>query len=168
VTADVKKEKESEYEYDGIFDVLGKCWKNDGVFGWYSGFFVGCGGIFLYRWTYFLLWEVLGEILRRNDGLELRVLFTWGSGVMTGLVTYPVDTVRKRMVVRSGKGRNARAVDVVKEIWKEEGVLGFWRGAMWEVGRRFVFDRFWWFFFIFFFFFSFVATVVLLSCMIAL
>ena len=59
-----------------------------------------------------------------------------GAGVLAQLVTYPIDTVRRRLEVRGSHGyelktRRSRQVSVaVDAILRREGFRGFYRGLL--------------------------------------
>jgi len=46
-----------DWEFKGIFDVIAKIRKSDGVVGFYRGFFIAVWGIGLYRASYFGLFD---------------------------------------------------------------------------------------------------------------
>jgi len=53
------------------------------------------------------------------------------SKVLSQLVTYPITTVRTRVQQRPGHGlRYSSTFDAVRSMWKNEGVRGFYRGAL--------------------------------------
>lgn len=51
------------------------------------------------------------------------------SGCIAGLVTAPLDLVKTRTVVRSAHSESVHVRTVVREVARDHGLRGFWRGA---------------------------------------
>ena len=51
--------------------------------------------------------------------------------VTAGLLSYPLDTVRRRMMMTSGKhaGKYKNSLDCTQKVLKEEGVAALYKGA---------------------------------------
>merc|ERR1711865_666930 len=76
-----------------------------GVFskgGVYNGFWISCGGIIVYRGLYFGLYDC--SRLYMPDNLLFKFCVAYGVTTVAGLAAYPVDTVRRRMMMNSGSG----------------------------------------------------------------
>ena len=77
--------------------------KTDGIQGLYRGFAISCVGIFIYRGMYFGMYDSLKPILLGEDaGVLLSFLLGWGVTITAGLMSYPIDTIRRRMMMTSG------------------------------------------------------------------
>lgn len=50
------------------------------------------------------------------------------SKMFAGSITYPYQVVRARLQTYDAKARYKGAMDVVKQVWKHEGVAGFYKG----------------------------------------
>jgi solute carrier family 25 folate transporter 32 len=50
------------------------------------------------------------------------------SKMFAGSITYPYQVVRARLQTYDAKARYNGAMDVVKQVWKHEGVAGFYKG----------------------------------------
>jgi hypothetical protein len=61
----------------------------------------------------------------RRDPLMNFIAFT-GVTVACSVVTYPLIKIQRRLVTKQGAG----VVDVVSNIYKKEGILGFFEGSM--------------------------------------
>ncbi|TVY18538.1 Amino-acid transporter arg-13 [Lachnellula arida] len=73
-----------------------------------------------------------GGFYEREKALPLGALWCTGaiSGAFTSLVLTPVELVKCRIQV-DGEGRRGKGIrDVVREVWRSEGVRGFWRGQL--------------------------------------
>merc|ERR550532_3107535 len=117
-------------EYNGLVDVYRKTLASDGIGGLYRGFVISCVGIFVYRGFYFGLYDTLKPILLGDDGgLFLSFCLGYGVTVTAGLASYPIDTIRRRMMMTSGqavkyKGSN----DCTVQILKNEGAMSMMKG----------------------------------------
>jgi len=118
-------------EYNGLVDVYKKTLASDGVQGLYRGFVISCVGIIVYRGCYFGFYDSLKPILLGDDA---SLLASFGLGyivtVTSGLISYPIDTIRRRMMMTSGQAVKYKgAVDCTMQIIKNEGALSMMKGA---------------------------------------
>merc|ERR1711981_1473333 len=105
--ANDNKSKGGERQYNGLVDVYRKTLASDGIGGLYRGFVISCVGIFIYRGMYFGLYDSLKPILVGENGSALLSFFLgWSVTIVSGLMSYPIDTVRRRMMMTSGTGVN--------------------------------------------------------------
>ena len=72
-------------------------------------------------------------------GEKLGALSTFGIGAMAGTITVyatqPIDTIKTRMQAIDSKGMYRNSVDCGVKIFREEGVLKLWSGALPRLGR---------------------------------
>merc|ERR1711956_171381 len=89
-----------------LLDVYVKTLKSDGIQGLYRGFTISAVGIFIYRGMYFGLFDTLKPILvgGKDASVAASFLLGWAVTVTAGLMSYPIDTVRRRMMMTSGGG----------------------------------------------------------------
>merc|ERR1739848_34185 len=74
-----------------------------GIAGLYRGFVISCVGIFIYRGLYFGLYDSLKPILLgESPSVALSFLLGWAVTITAGLMSYPIDTIRRRMMMTSG------------------------------------------------------------------
>merc|ERR1711909_179233 len=119
------KGKGGERQYKGLIDVYSKTLKSDGIQCLYRGFVISCVGIFVYRGMYFGLYDSLKPILLGPDaGLLLSFCLGYGVTVTAGLMSYPIDTIRRRMMMTSGGGVKYKgSIDCAVQIMKNEGFM---------------------------------------------
>merc|ERR1711974_58789 len=99
------KTKTGTRQYNGMIDVYTKTIKSDGIQGLYRGFVISRVGIFIYRGMYFGLYDTMKPILLGDKANPfLSFLLGWGVTTLAGLGGYPIDTVRRRMMMTSGGG----------------------------------------------------------------
>ena len=93
-------------EFNGLIDVYKKTLASDGIAGLYRGFGPSVIGIVVYRGLYFGLYDSLKPVVLVGP-LEGSFLasFLLGWVVTTGASTasYPLDTIRRRMMMTSGQ-----------------------------------------------------------------
>jgi len=125
------KGKGGERQYNGLIDVYKKTLKSDGIQGLYRGFVISCVGIFVYRGMYFGLYDSLKPVLLPADaGLFLSFCLGYGVTVTSGLMSYPIDTIRRRMMMTSGTAVKYKgSIDCAVQILKNEGFMSMMKGA---------------------------------------
>jgi len=125
------KGKGGERQYKGLVDVYSKTLKSDGIQGIYRGFVISCVGIFVYRGLYFGLYDTLKPVLIGENGSGLAsFLLGWAVTVFSGLCSYPIDTVRRRMMMTAGTGTKYNgSIDCAQQILKNEGFMSMMKGA---------------------------------------
>jgi len=125
------KGKGGERQFNGLIDVYVKTLKSDGIQGLYRGFTISAVGIFIYRGMYFGMFDTLKPIfLGDSANVGLAFLLGWGVTVTAGLMSYPIDTIRRRMMMTSGGGVKYKgSVDCAVQIMKTEGFMSMMKGA---------------------------------------
>jgi len=130
---DLKSTKKGggDRKYNGLVDVYKKTLATDGIAGLYRGFVISCVGIVIYRGCYFGFYDTLKPILLGPDaGIALSFLLGYGVTVTSGLISYPVDTIRRRMMMTSGQAVKYKgAMDCMFQIIRAEGVSSLFKGA---------------------------------------
>jgi len=125
------KSKDGKRQYSGMIDVYAKTIKSDGIQGLYRGFVISCVGIFIYRGMYFGLYDSIKPILLGdNASVLLSFLLGWVVTVTAGLMSYPIDTIRRRMMMTSGQAVKYKgSLDCAVQVLKNEGFMSLMKGA---------------------------------------
>merc|ERR1711997_934511 len=125
------KGKDGKRKYNGLIDVYKKTLASDGLGGLYRGFVISCVGIFIYRGLYFGLYDTVKPMfLGDNAGFLASFLLGWAVTVVSGLASYPIDTIRRRMMMTSGTGVHYKSsLDCAVQIMKAEGFMSMMKGA---------------------------------------
>jgi len=120
-----------ERQFNGLLDVYKKTLAADGIQGLYRGFVISCVGIMVYRGFYFGLYDTLKPmLLGDNASVVLSFCLGYGVTVTAGLMSYPIDTIRRRMMMTSGEAvKYNGSLDCTMQILKSEGVPSFFKGA---------------------------------------
>jgi len=125
------KKGASERQFNGLVDVYRKTLATDGIAGLYRGFVISCVGIVIYRGCYFGFYDTLKPILL-GDNSSLLLSFSLGYAVTvtSGLISYPVDTVRRRMMMTSGQAEKySGSIDCFLKVMRKEGFMALMNGA---------------------------------------
>ena len=125
------KSKTGTRQYNGMIDVYTKTIKSDGIQGLYRGFVISCVGIFIYRGMYFGLYDSIKPIvLGDNASVFLSFILGWIVTVTAGLMSYPIDTIRRRMMMTSGQAvKYKNSMDCAMQVLKNEGFMSLMKGA---------------------------------------
>ena len=129
-------------EFDGLIDCLGKVAKQDGVGGLYRGFGISVVGIIMYRAAYFGMFDT-GKVMLFEDIKKANIFAMWGFAqcvtVGAGIFSYPLDTVRRRLMMTSGQKGDAimykGTIDCFQKIYANEGGKAFFKGCLSNVIR---------------------------------
>jgi len=133
--------KTGSREFNGLFHCMTKILKSDGPIGLYRGFFVSVQGIIIYRASYFGCFDT-AKMLFSPEGKQLNFFANWAIAqvvtVCSGVLSYPWDTVRRRMMMQSGRKdvMYKNTFDCAVKIVKNEGLFkGMFKGALSNVFR---------------------------------
>merc|ERR1712168_633547 len=129
--ANDNKSKDGTRQYNGLIDVYKKTLASDGIAGLYRGFVISAVGIFVYRGMYFGLYDSLKPIVLGSDPSAFLSFFLgWAVTIVSGLMSYPIDTVRRRMMMTSGTAvKYNGSIDCARQVIKNEGFMSLMKGA---------------------------------------
>ena len=124
---------EAERQFKGFGDCLTKIYKSDGPLGLYRGFGISVLGIIPYRGVYFGLFDTGNAILfGDNKGSFIAMwAFAQTTTVIASFVSYPIDTIRRRLMMQSGQKvvLYNGTIDCFNKIYAKEGPKAFFKGA---------------------------------------
>jgi len=125
--------KGGERQFNGLVDVYRKTLASDGIAGLYRGFVVSCVGIVVYRGLYFGLYDSLKPVVltgNMKDSFIGSFFLGWGITIGAGLASYPLDTVRRRMMMTSGEAvKYNSSLHAFRVIVQKEGIKSLFKGA---------------------------------------
>ncbi|KAL5698686.1 hypothetical protein ACHQM5_029686 [Ranunculus cassubicifolius] len=140
LAADIGKTESRQFR--GIYHFLSTVKQKDGLRGIYRGLPASLHGMIVHRGLYFGGFDTVKEmLLKEPNPVELALWKRWAvaQAVTTsaGMLSYPLDTVRRRMMMQSGmeKPMYGSTLDCWKKIYRTEGVKSFYRGAVSNVFR---------------------------------
>ncbi|KAL5981965.1 ADP/ATP carrier protein [Asimina triloba] len=120
-------------QFNGLIDVYRKTLQSDGIAGLYRGFNISCVGIIVYRGLYFGLYDSLKPVVltgKMQDSFFASFALGWVITNGAGLASYPIDTVRRRMMMTSGEAvKYKSSMDAFSQILKNEGAKSLFKGA---------------------------------------
>jgi len=137
-------ESASKRQFKGLGDCLMKTIRAEGLFSLYKGYAVSVVGIFMYRAPFFGLFDTFNAFnpFSTNGvttswivyllGIATSFLVAQITSAIAGFVSYPWDTVRRRLQMEAGKCVEERkykgAFHCAYTIMIEGGVSGFYKG----------------------------------------
>ncbi|KAG9528896.1 ADP,ATP carrier protein, partial [Aureobasidium melanogenum] len=131
---DAKSSKGSgERQFNGLVDVYKKTLASDGIAGLYRGFMPSVAGIIVYRGLYFGMYDSLKPVLLTGNlegNFLASFLLGWSVTTGAGIASYPLDTIRRRMMMTSGEAvKYNGTLDAARKIVAAEGVKSLFKGA---------------------------------------
>uniref|UniRef100_A0A0D6R5F8 ADP/ATP translocase n=1 Tax=Araucaria cunninghamii TaxID=56994 RepID=A0A0D6R5F8_ARACU len=133
LAADIGKTEARQFK--GLFHFLKTIHQKDGLAGVYRGLPASLQGMIVHRGLYFGGFDTAKDVMLQDSphvSFWKRWVVAQAVTTSAGLLSYPLDTVRRRMMMQSGLEhpvyKNTR--DCWKKIYKTEGVKSFYRGAV--------------------------------------
>lgn len=125
--------KGGDRQFNGLVDVYRKTLASDGIAGLYRGFMPSVVGIVVYRGLYFGLYDSIKPVVLvgplANNFLASFAL-GWCVTTAAGIASYPLDTIRRRMMMTSGEAvKYNGTLDAARQIVAKEGVRSLFKGA---------------------------------------
>ncbi|ORZ32659.1 mitochondrial substrate carrier family protein ancA [Catenaria anguillulae PL171] len=118
--------KGSARQYTGMVDCISKTYKQNGFKGVYGGFGVSVVGIIVYR--------AASSVDPKKAPFWQNWIIAQIVTTAAGVISYPFDTVRRRIMMQAGKKASevqyTSTLDCWKKIAKNEGVPAFFKGAL--------------------------------------
>jgi len=125
--------KGGERQFNGLVDVYKKTLASDGISGLYRGFGPSVFGIIVYRGLYFGMYDSIKPVVLTGSlegNFLASFLLGWCVTTGAGIASYPLDTVRRRMMMTSGEAvKYKSSVHAFTSIVQSEGVRSLFKGA---------------------------------------
>ncbi|OQU98383.1 hypothetical protein CLAIMM_04178 isoform 2 [Cladophialophora immunda] len=122
-----------ERQFNGLVDVYRKTLASDGIAGLYRGFGPSVLGIIVYRGLYFGMYDSIKPVLLvgpLEGNFLASFMLGWGVTTGAGIASYPLDTIRRRMMMTSGEAvKYKSSFDAAQKIMAAEGIRSFFKGA---------------------------------------
>jgi len=133
-------------QYTGMMDVTRQILKSDGITGLFQGYGIAVTGGIFYRIVLLGGYDALkGELLLRKqtngdpkDAASAEL--SWGERILSaqfisltaGTLSYPFDSVRRRLMMQAGVPREQRkfrnSIHCIRHVFANEGLRGFYLG----------------------------------------
>lgn len=125
--------KGGERQFNGLIDVYRKTLASDGIAGLYRGFLPSLVGIVVYRGFYFGLYDSTKPIILTGpleNSFLAAFLLGWVVTTTASTISYPLDTIRRRMMMTSGQAVKYKgALDCGRKVIAAEGVSSLFKGC---------------------------------------
>eukprot|EP01006_Ploeotia_vitrea_P001287 TRINITY_DN104536_c0_g1_i1.p1 TRINITY_DN104536_c0_g1~~TRINITY_DN104536_c0_g1_i1.p1 ORF type:complete len:296 (-),score=13.25 TRINITY_DN104536_c0_g1_i1:142-1029(-) len=125
-------------QFKGTSDVFRKTFASDGLVGLYRGFGMAFLDTFIYRALFFGLYDTAKPLLlSSNDNHAANFALGWGATTAAVICCYPLDTVKRRMMLDSGHShrRYLSSWHCGSHIAKNEGFAALYRGVSPSIAR---------------------------------
>jgi len=125
--------KGNSRQFTGLWNCISTIYAKDGAFGLYRGFGVSVGGIIVYRAAFFGGYDTAKQVFLGNHSTFWQNWIVAQSiTIIAGLISYPFDTVRRRMMMQAGRGEilYKSTWDCWYKISTNEGPRAFFKGAL--------------------------------------
>ncbi|KZV97645.1 mitochondrial carrier [Exidia glandulosa HHB12029] len=120
-------------QFSGLIDVYKQTMKSDGIAGLYRGFVPSVVGIIVYRGVYFGGYDTIKETFltgKLQGNFILSMGIGWAATTTASMASYPLDTIRRRMMMTSGtKTHYKNFIHAGQEIVAKEGAKTLFAGA---------------------------------------
>ncbi|XP_066368867.1 probable ADP,ATP carrier protein At5g56450 [Miscanthus floridulus] len=120
-------------QFRGIRHFIQTIYKTNGIRGIYRGLPASLQGMVVHRGLYFGGFDTAKDVLVPLESpLWQRWVAAQAVTSMAGLISYPLDTVRRRMMMQSGMEVQmySSTLDCWRKIYRLEGIRSFYRGAL--------------------------------------
>jgi solute carrier family 25 (adenine nucleotide translocator) protein 4/5/6/31 len=122
-------------QFTGLANCISTVYKQNGMKGLYGGFGVSVGGIIVYRAAFFGGFDTAkGMLLKdpKNPPIILSWLIAQCVTTAAGIISYPFDTVRRRIMMQAGRKDKLYfgTLDCWRKILVNEGPSAFFKGAL--------------------------------------
>jgi len=125
--------KGGDRQFNGLVDVYKKTLASDGIAGLYRGFMPSVLGIVVYRGLYFGMYDSMKPVVLvgpLEGNFLASFLLGWTVTTGAGIASYPLDTIRRRMMMTSGEAvKYKSSMDAARKIVAAEGVKSLFKGA---------------------------------------
>merc|ERR1711977_317632 len=118
---------------DGYWKWMAGNLASGGIAGLYRGFGPSVLGIVVYRGLYFGMYDSIKPVLPvgpLEGNFLASFLLGWGVTTGAGIASYPLDTIRRRMMMTSGEAvKYKSSMDAGRQIIAKEGFKSLFKGA---------------------------------------
>jgi len=119
--------KGGERQFNGLIDVYKKTLASDGIAGLYRGFMPSVVGIIVYRGLYFGMYDSIKPVVlvgSLEGNFLASFLLGWTVTTGAGIASYPLDTIRRRMMMTSGEAvKYKSSMDAARQDHCRRGCL---------------------------------------------
>jgi solute carrier family 25 (adenine nucleotide translocator) protein 4/5/6/31 len=128
---------QSNRMWHGMGHLVRNILHTDGVLGFFQGYGIALFGGVFYRLLFLGGYDALKSevlLMKKQDELTWAQRFTCAQAISltSGTVCYPLDSIRRRMMMQAGVPRSDRryinSIDCLTKIARQEGLRGFYLG----------------------------------------
>ena len=122
---------DTEGKFENIKDCVKKTYKSGGFTGFFTGIGVFMASSIGHRAVLSNTYSLIRGVSAVSRSEALKYFLCSGIAILTGLLFYPLETIRHRMIVDKTKETPefTGALSCIKRIGKKEGFRGFYKGV---------------------------------------
>lgn len=126
----------TDREFITFRDCANKIYQAEGVRGFFRGLSVALPNFIIYRALYFGLYDSSKHFFK-DAGILVKFGIAQSINCFLGVLVYPLDTIRRRMMMQTGRKdvMYAGVFDCTRKIYLKEGMNGFFKGGLTNVYR---------------------------------
>lgn len=135
LAVDIAKGSKHTRQFRGMSDVIVYTFQTDGIRGMYKGYGTSIVYVAMHRVVYLGGFDVAKtEVLQYKQeaslGMSERVAIAQSVSLLAAAVCYPLDTVRRQLMMQAGKSQKQYTTTwaCAKSIYNTQGIRGFFRG----------------------------------------
>ena len=115
--------------YKSMLDGTRQIYSGEGIWGFYRGLLPSLFGV-SHGALQFMAYERLKKQRAQHHELDAidYLLLSGLAKIFAGSLTYPYQVVRSRLQMYNAERAYTGVSDVVRQIWKQEGIAGFYKG----------------------------------------
>jgi len=126
----------SEKQFAGMLDCFRQIAAKEGMNGLYRGFIVSLQFVIASRAVFFGIFDTAKAEITEHNRYQLHFLSLWclaqASIITSSLLCYPLDTIRRQMMMQSGEEVKMykNSVECLQKLIQREGVQALYRGVV--------------------------------------
>ena len=139
---EVIKQNQQLGKFHTIYEAASEIVSKRGIKGFYAGYFslimreIPFSGLQFPLYEFFKKFQI-SQLAKLNNVSESDVNMTFknhalngaSAGSIAGFLVTPIDVIKTRQMTQDINNSNLNATAIIKEIMKEEGIKGMFRGA---------------------------------------
>jgi hypothetical protein len=124
----------AEFKFSGVAEVLKHVYNLHGIAGLFCGVTMSLAGTVLFNGVCSCLYgqSSLSKLEKEEEPKKTLKWKYWvfliGIPLVSGLIVFPLDTIRRRMMLSSVQPQQSEVGKAATNIWNAQGVLGFFKG----------------------------------------
>ncbi|GAM27643.1 hypothetical protein SAMD00019534_108190 [Acytostelium subglobosum LB1] len=131
--------------YNSTFHGIKNIYSNEGIRGFYKGFFTSEFGYLFSRVIYFGCYEKSKQYLAQNDFGPASAYIAGGLAELSGsAISVPFDVTTQKCQIQGHLGKTLTPFEIFRQTYNDRGVRGLYRGFGITIMRNVPYSAVWW------------------------